>query len=128
MIETNHAIIHVTGTKAHRDRKQHLDPKAVKMLRGLQADTLKDGGPFRSISPSWAPHRFKQIVEAAGISPIVLHDLRVTFCSRLAELDVNQTVVQHLAGHSSSATTAKFYQGVAPSTKRDAIKRLSDAG
>jgi integrase len=123
-VDFDNARLLVTGTKAKRDRLQPLSPEAVVMLRGIQASTLKDGGPFRSMTPSGSCHAFQAIVKAAGIAPCVIHDLRRTFCTDLARAGVNALVMQHLAGHAAMQTTAKFYTAVDDSMKRDAIRRL----
>ncbi len=118
----------ITGTKAHRDRVQPLNADAVSMLRKLQPQTLKDAGPFRSMNENNLPHVFKGIVTKAGIGSCTVHDLRRTFCTDLARLGVNQLVVQRLAGHATSATTARYYQWVDDSMKRDAIEKLACTG
>ena len=115
----------VTGTKAHRDRTQPLNEQAIRMLRGLQASTLKDGGPFQSLKSVNAANRFRIIVERSGIAYCSIHDLRKTFCTDLARLGVNQLVVQRLAGHACSATTATYYQHVNDQMKREAVAKLA---
>jgi len=116
----------VTGTKAHRDRVQPLSAQAVAMLRELQAATLKDGGPFLSVgTESSIVHKYRAIVKRAGIVECTIHDLRRTFCTDLARLGVNQLIVQRLAGHSTAAVTAKYYQAVDDGMKRDAVAKLA---
>lgn len=129
-VSLDDASVVVTGTKAHQDRVQPLDPIGVGMLRDLQAATMKDGGPFQSLKTVNPANRFRLIVERAGIAHCTIHDLRKTFCTDLARLGVNQLVVQRLAGHASGATTAKYYQHVDDGTKRAAVAKLTarDAG
>ena len=127
-IDFDNAQAVITSTKARRDRVQPLSGEAVSMLRKLQPKTLRDGGPFRSMCESNLPHAFKAIVKKAEIDPCTVHDLRRTFCTDLARLGVNQLIVQRLAGHATSATTAKFYQRVDDSMKRDAIEKLACTG
>ena len=115
----------VTVTKGKRDRIQPLSVEAATMLRTLQADTLKDAGPFRAWRKTTVEKHFRKIVESAGIERCTIHDLRKTFCTDLARLGVNQLVVQRLAGHISGATTAKFYQHVDDGMKRAAVEKLS---
>ena len=71
------------------------------------------------------PGLFNDIVATAGIAKCTVHDLRRTFCTDLARLGVNQSVVQRLAGHVSPATTERYYQYIDDETKRDAVSRLS---
>ena len=117
----------VTGTKAHQDRVQPLDPIGVGMLRDLQVATLRDGGPFQRLKTVNAANRFRIIVKRAGITHCCIHDLRKTFCTDLARLGVNQLVVQRLVGHKSGATTAKYYQHIDDGTKRAAVAKLTGA-
>ena len=42
---------------------------------------------------------FRRAVRLSKIAPITLHQLRHTFCSRLANADVPMPVIQDLAGH-----------------------------
>ena len=122
------AQIVVTGTKGHKDRVQPLNGDAVAKLNGLRAPTLRDGGPFRSMRYTVTAKQFQDIVADAGIAHCTLHDLRRTFCTDLARLGVNQLVVQRLAGHASSATTATYYQHIDDGMKREAVARLGEAG
>jgi len=125
-VDYDNAWLLITGTKSHRDRLQPLPNEAIPMLREVQAQTMRDGGPFVSLgAPSQVCHRFRQIVEAAGIAHCTIHDLRRTFCTDLARLGVNQVVAQRLAGHASSSTTARYYQHVDDGMKRDAVARLA---
>ncbi|UCE62055.1 MAG: tyrosine-type recombinase/integrase [Phycisphaerales bacterium] len=126
-VDFANARLIITGTKAQRNRVQPLNSEAVAMLRDLQRSTLRDGGPFVSLGPdgTTVSHRFKQIVETAGIAGCTIHDLRRTFCTDLARLGVNQLVVQRLAGHASASTTARYYQLVDDPMKREAVSRLS---
>ena len=126
-VDFENARIVITGTKAKRDRVQPLTPDDVVALRELQATTLKHGGPFVSLLHN--PGRdFQAIVKAASIAHCSLHDLRRTFCTDLARLNVNQLIVQQLAGHAHASTTAKYYQAVDDAMKRNAVLRLSEAG
>lgn len=115
----------VTDTKAHRDRTQPLNEQAIRMLRGLQASTLKDGGPFQSLKSVNAANRFRIISERFGIDHCCIHDLRKTFCTDVARLGVNQLVGQRLAGHGCAATTATYFQFVNDDMKREAIAKLA---
>ena len=124
-VNLDDAQIVVTGTKGHKDRVQPLNGDATAKLNGLRASTLRDGGPFRAMRYTVTAKQFQNIVKAAGIAHCTLHDLRRTFCTDLARLGVNQMVVQRLAGHASSATTAKYYQYADDGMKRDAVAKLT---
>ncbi len=66
----------------------------------------------------------ERIVRRSGIERCTLHDLRRTFASQLAMADVNQAVVQRLAGHASITTTLRHYTGIFPEVLRSAQMRL----
>jgi hypothetical protein len=61
---------------------------------------------------------FQKIVRRAGIKRCTFHDLRRTFVSHLAMADVNQAVVQRLAGHASITATLRYYTGTMPEALR----------
>ncbi len=129
-VDFDNAWLVVTATKGKKDRLQPLPPEALQMLRELQASTLRDGGPFKSIGTRSKAHKaFQAIVTASGIAACTFHDLRRTFCTDLARAGVNQLVCQKLAGHASSTTTARYYQAVDDEMKRAALGCLKrDAG
>ena len=51
---------------------------------------------------------FHRAVRLAGIAPITFHQLRHTFCSRLADAGVPLPVIQDLAGHASIIMTRRY--------------------
>lgn len=66
-----------------------------------------DQETVRAIRPDYVTKRFRLIYKDAGLEHCTFHDLRKTFFTDLARAGVSQVVVQRLAGHASSATTAK---------------------
>ena len=55
-----------------------------------------------------------KIVESTLLAKKMLHDLRKTFGSVLAQNDVSTAVIQKLLEHSSSDLTNKVYMNVDP--------------
>jgi integrase len=51
---------------------------------------------------------FRRAVRLSGIDPITFHQLRHTFCSRLADAGVSMAVIQDLAGHASIVMTRRY--------------------
>ena len=51
---------------------------------------------------------YRRAVRLAGIKPITFHQLRHTFCSRLAAAGVDIATIQELAGHSSIVMTRRY--------------------
>jgi integrase len=66
----------------------------------------KPGEPERHIGD--VKNAFRRAVRLAGIEPITFHQLRHTFCSRLADAGVPLPVIQDLAGHASIMMTRRY--------------------
>ena len=66
---------------------------------------------------------FRRAVSLAGIRPITFHQLRHTFCSRLADAGVPMPVIQDLAGH-ASITMTRRYTHPTDERKQQAVEAL----
>lgn len=66
---------------------------------------------------------FRRAVRLSKIAPITFHQLRHTFCSRLANAGVPMPVIQELAGHASIAMTRR-YTHPADERKQKAVEGL----
>jgi integrase len=64
------------------------------------------GQPERHIAD--VKNAFRRAVRLAGIEWITFHQLRHTFCSRLADAGVPLPVIQKLAGHASVTMTSEY--------------------
>ena len=118
--------LRVRSQKRGAERLLPLAAETARRLQRLKAQTLQAGGPFLEFGHTRSVQRcFRQIVARARIKYCTIHDLRRTFCTRLAELGVNEVVVQNLAGHASIQTTSQFYQKISQSVQRTAIERLA---
>ena len=116
----------VAPQKGVGERRVPLVAETARRILRLKPRSMSLGGPFLVLgSTSTVQRMFRKIVARAGIKHCTLHDLRRTFCTRLAELDVNQTIVQTMAGHASPATTATFYQRINQDVQREAVERLA---
>ena len=116
-----------TMTKSHRDRLVPLHATAVSVLRRLQAATLRDGGPFRGITPDQILKRWRHICDIAEVDGATIHDMRRTFVTRLSRAGVPLAAAQKLAGHTVLTTTMKYYTGTSEADLRDAIRKLEAA-
>jgi site-specific recombinase XerD len=105
-------------TKIKTSRQVHLNKKAVKALRCVQAlglgrkrrakDTPNPSAPdvvfaIRDNKNWWA-----QAKRRAKVNHFRWHDLRHTFCSRLAQRGVSLKVIQELAGHKTIQMSARY--------------------
>jgi integrase len=71
-------------------------------------------------------HAFRKAVQLAAIPHITFHQLRHTFCSRLADAGVPLPVIQDLAGHASIIMTRR-YTHPANELKQKAVELLLNA-
>lgn len=74
--------------------------------------------------PRFAWH-FRQWCRRAGIHDFRWHDLRHTFCSRLAMAGIHLLTIKELAGHRSISVTER-YAHLAPDFRRQAADVLDD--
>jgi integrase len=79
------------------------------------------GQPKRHIED--VKNAFHRAVHLAGIKKITFHQLRHTFCSRLADAGVPLPVIQKLAGHASITMTSR-YTHPADELKQSAVEIL----
>jgi integrase len=78
-----------------------------------------DGEPLRRIKTGWAG-----ALRRAGIARMRFHDLRHTFNSRLADLNVIADIRKELMGHSRGGDVHSLYTHIELPTLREAIGRL----
>ncbi len=83
----------------------------------------RHGRLLRSNNPLAA---FKQVLEAAGLPPKRLHDLRHTYATLLFARDVHPRIAQDLLGHTRIDMTMDLYTGSVPEAAREAVARLGD--
>ncbi|MCP4592562.1 MAG: tyrosine-type recombinase/integrase [bacterium] len=111
-----------TETKGKRDRLVPIEPADAAVLLKLKAQTLRDGGPFVTLRTK-LPHVWPDIVKAAGVKPITIHDLRRTYITRLIRGGASLPTVQQLAGHATVTTTVEFYNEVNNTDLREAVAK-----
>lgn len=71
-----------------------------------------------------AIHGLKTVSKAAGINDLTWHDLRHTFCSRLAMAGHSTETIRQLAGHKSSTVTQR-YMHLSPTHNRNAMESIT---
>ncbi len=84
--------------------------------------THEDGSEWH---PAEVTKHFNDLVEAAGLPPIRLHDLRHGAATMALEAEVDIKVVQELLGHSTSVLTRDTYTSVSPRLAREAAERTA---
>jgi len=72
-------------------------------------------------------HRFKPLLERAGLPQVRFHDLRHTCATLLLSKNVNPKIVSEMLGHASIAITLDTYSHVLPTMQESAAKAMEDA-
>lgn len=117
--------IHLTHTKGKRDRLIPLTERVVEVLHCLKAQTLKEGGPFKSLRDNLG-RRWRRVCRAADVDGVSIHDLRRTYCTRLIRAGVPLPTVQRLAGHRDIKTTMQYYTWVNEDDLKQGVARLTE--
>lgn len=81
--------------------------------------TTEDGS---WIHPGWLTEHFERLVEASGLPPIRLHDLRHVAASLMLAANVDVKIVSETLGHSDSRITRDIYQSVMPKAAAEAAE------
>ena len=81
--------------------------------------TREDGSP---IHPGWLSDYFERLVEASGLPPIRLHDLRHVAASLMLAADVDVKIVSETLGHSDTRITRDTYQSIMPKVAAEAAE------
>jgi integrase len=133
--DVNGNVLMVRRTKGHKRAVVISDDAAETLRRHIASQRVrgKDEPVFGSIrkdgsgrlSPSTAIHAFQRYLEAAGLPKMRLHDLRHGAATLMVAQGVHLKVVAAQLGHSSTATTDKFYAHIAPSSLQEAVNLLN---
>lgn len=85
--------------------------------------TLADGNV---ITPNHLTRTFRSIIDRSRLPKIRLHDLRHSAASNLLDMGFSVVQVADWLGHSSSATTLKFYAHAKKRSKTNIADALQD--
>jgi integrase len=78
----------------------------------------------RPIEPRNLARSFGRIIEAAGLRPIRLHDLRHTTAMLLKNLGVPPRDTMEILGHARIAITMEIYTAADDASRREAVSKL----
>jgi integrase len=116
--QNKNLIVRKSKTAAGQGRRVNLNVKLLHQLslvdKKLESEWLfpspqrfqTTGDPAKRLGD--VKHGFRKAVKLSGIPKITFHQLRHTFCSRLADAGVPLPVIQDLAGHSSIMMTRRY--------------------
>ena len=76
------------------------------------------------IEPAVYRRRYKKLLEKANIEYMTFHSTRHTFAVRALEVGVDVQTLSEILGHSSVATTLKFYGHSLPEHKRNQMELI----
>lgn len=124
-VDFDGARVHFTNTKSHRDRYVPLDGETVGILRRLQAQTLRYGGPFVGMADNLG-REWGRIRQHAEVPDVSLHDCRRTCATRLIRAGVPLPTVQKIMGHADIKTTLEHYNWVSDDDMREAVNRVAE--
>lgn len=115
-----HRIVEYTKTK--RDRKVEI-PRPV--LEGLsnKYHLKPHDRVFNFSCNSFGKRKIQKYAKECGVPPIRFHDLRHTFASQLAMMNVHQVMIRDLLGHTKLDTT-NVYMHLAEDSKRGVTSKL----
>jgi integrase len=131
--QQNVLTVQKAKTKSGRGRRVNLNSMLGETLRLLREAQESEwvfpspkrfqtlGKPEKHIGD--VKNAFRRAVRLSGIEPITFHQLRHTFCSRLADAGVPLPVIQDLAGH-ASITMTRRYTHPADEMKQKAVEIL----
>jgi len=118
-------ILYVAGKSGLRPVR--ISRAAGRCLRAMRKRAPRDQAfitPERNEGPSDRRLWFERAVKKAGLSPAFrYHDLRHTFCSRLAQAGVSLLKIKELAGHKAYQTTLR-YSHLASEGQRRAVEKV----
>lgn len=128
-VDLGRGLLRIRDSKSGEGRFIPLAGRAVELFR-QQLDSHTSGWVIPSSTgetPLNANNFYNRVwrpaLRRAGLADLRIHDLRHTFCSRLAENGESLRVIQRLAGHKSYATTER-YAHLQEDALRRAVERL----
>ena len=99
--------------------------EADKLLGRPASPYVLRGNSRGGLSPHTLDSWLAQCIQAAGLRPIRLHDLRHTMAAIAITQGVDVRVLQSLLGHASVTTTAHIYAHVTTRAQRSAVDRIA---
>ena len=70
-------------------------------------------------------HRLETGAAEAGVKRIGVHDLRYTFCTRMANAGMNPKALQYIMGHANITMTLDYYTHVDACSVKAEMERLA---
>ncbi len=113
-------------TKTRRARTIRLDDKLFTEIQPLlETDGNYLFGGITGLSPSMVRDYFRKGIQASGVKPIRLHDLRHSHATWLINSGVNIVAVSKRLGHRDISTTLRVYTHLLESSDNDMIEKIN---
>lgn len=120
MIDRENWVINIVNKKTGIELNQPIIGPAREEINNLEMDHQY---LFPSLSRNAVSMAFKRCVEKSKIKKLRFHDLRHTFCSRLAMKNIPLVEIAELAGHTNIQTTRR-YSHLLTENKKKALETL----
>mgnify|MGYP003654648932 CR=1 FL=1 len=120
MIDRESWVINIVNKKTGIELIQPIIGPAREEIKNLEMDHQY---LFPSLSRNAVSMAFKRCVDKSQIKKLRFHDLRHTFCSRLAMGNVPLVEIAELAGHTNIQTTRR-YSHLLTKNKKKALETL----
>ncbi len=105
-------------------RRRQEEERALAGSRWKEAGFVFASGIGTPIEPRNLERASSEIVKAAGLPRVRVHDLRHTAATLLLAQGVHPRVVMELLGHSQIAVTMNTYSHVVPSLRKEAAEKM----
>lgn len=108
------ALDHATVASLHDHRARQLCDRAAAGPNWHDSDLVFSAGDGTPLHPDRASDHSHDLVTAAGLPPVRLHDLRHGAATLMLTAGVSAKVIQETLGHSRYTTTLDIYTSVLP--------------
>ena len=111
LLARSHSEGHTTTPKSGKSRIIPISPALVDVLkahRHLKGALVFCGPAGGHLTRDMVKHPFEDVIRAAGLHRIRIHDMRHSFASQLVIIGVPLKAVAELLGHSETRTTERY--------------------
>ena len=113
----------ITALRSHRTRQ--LEARLAAGSRWENGDFVLTSSIGTPLEPRNVTRQFKNLLTAAKLPDMRLHDLRHSCATLLLAQGVNPRVIMETLGHSQVSLTLNTYTHVLPAVQRDAAARIN---
>ena len=112
----------------HQERIKKQKRKLKNAYNNKQLDYVCVNEMGNVFKPAYVSKNFKKLLDDNNLRPIRFHDLRHTCSAFLLSKGLSLVVVMNHLGHSTYATTERYYGHLDTSAKRQSVKSMAETG